>query len=96
MILEITKKDGGSAVVTEVRQVTLKRNILVMYRPFDASQMQQISLSYNDEDKVYENTEYSVDAERVFNIVAPQKVERVRKPRGYWAVDRCVNGACKT
>jgi hypothetical protein len=95
MILEITKKDGGSVLATEVRQVSLNRNILVMFRPFESSQMQQISLSYNDIDKVYEDTEYMVTAESVFNLVAPERIERVRKPRGYWAVDRCANGACK-
>jgi hypothetical protein len=96
MIVEITKKDDGSVIVAEVRQVTLKRNILVMYRPFDASQMTQISMSYNEESKNYENSDYEVSGETVFNMVAPQRVERVRKPRGYWAVDRCVNGICKT
>ncbi len=96
MILEITKKDGGSVIATEVRQVTLKRNILVMYRPFEASQMTQITMSYNEESKNYENDEFEVSGDLVFNMVAPQRVERVRKPRGYWAVDRCVNGACKT
>jgi hypothetical protein len=95
MILEITKKDGGSVIATEVRQVSLNRNILVMYRPFDAPQMQQITLSYNNVDKIYEDTEYMVAAESVFNLVAPERIERVRKPRGYWAVDRCANGACK-
>ncbi len=96
MILEITKKEGGSSIATEIRQITLNRSILVMFRPFDSSQMQQISLTYNETDKVYENDEYTVDGEIVYGVVAPQQTVRVRKPRGYWAVDRCVNGACKT
>jgi len=96
MILEITKKDDGGVVTTEVRQITLKRNVLVMHRPFNAAQMQQLTLSYNEEDKVYENTEYSVGADVVFKIVAPERIKRVKKPRGYWAVDRCANGACET
>lgn len=96
MILEITSKDGGNVISTEIRQISLNRDVLVMHRPFDSSQMQQIKLSYNENDKVYENDSYTVDGETVYNIVAPQRIERVRKPRGYWAVDRCVNGICKT
>lgn len=96
MILEITKKDGGEVISTEIRQITLNRDILVMFRPFDSSQMKQIKLSYNETDKLYEDSEYKVDGDLVYSIVAPQRTERVRKPRGYWAVDRCVNGICKT
>jgi hypothetical protein len=96
MILDITEKESGSTISAEIRQITLNRDILVMHRPFDNSQMQQIKLTYNESAKAYENEGYTVDGETVYNIVAPQKIERVRKPRGYWAVDRCVNGICKT
>lgn len=96
MILDLTLKEDGSVISTEIRQITLNRNILVMFRPFESNKMTQISLAYNEENKSYENETYTVDGETVYNIVAPQRTERVRKPRGYWAVDRCVNGICKT
>jgi hypothetical protein len=77
MILDITEKESGSTISAEIRQITLNRDILVMHRPFDNSQMQQIKLTYNESAKAYENEGYTVDGETVYNIVAPQKIERV-------------------
>lgn len=94
MNLEITKKDGG-IITAEIRQINLKQSVVLLHRPFNASQMQQIKLEYNDVSKIYENVEYSISAETIYEIVAPQKTVRVRKPRGYWAVDKCADGACK-
>jgi hypothetical protein len=94
MNIQITKKDGG-ITTAEVRQINLKQSVVLLHRPFDASSMHQIKLEYNDANQIYEDANFQVSAETIYEIVAPHKTVRVRKPRGYWASDKCADGACK-
>jgi hypothetical protein len=95
MIVVLTKKSGTEYVSAEVRQITNKKSVVLMYRAFDDAHLHNVTLSYNEESKIYEDENFFVDADVIYNIVAPHKTVRVKKPRGYWAVDKCAGGACK-
>lgn len=94
--LNITSKKDGSQITTEVRNLVLNRSVMVLHRAFDTAKMYQITLTYDEATQTYEDEDYTVDSESVFQIAAPERLVRVaRTGKGYWGGRNCADGTCE-
>jgi hypothetical protein len=82
-LVSLVNKDSGAVLLAEARNISLKHSLSVLYRPFNTGRLETISLTFNSQTNVYENDTYTISADEVYAVVAPNKVVRVRRPRGY-------------
>lgn len=93
--LNLTNKADGKSITTEVRNLVLNDSVMVLHRAFDTAKMYQISLTYDEANKVYANETYEVSAAEVTRIAAPERLVRVaRTGKGYWGDSGCTEDGC--
>lgn len=81
--VSIQKKNTGDTILAEVREIVLNHSVRVYVKDYNTAEMKSNMLEFVEKTRTYENDVYSVSHDAIYDIAAPSKVVRVRKPRGY-------------